>query len=104
MVGCNSDMGCALLDHRQNGSHHSMDGPDFLAAGIQRRRHGEKVPEQFEGAVDQVNVHGFTWPIITSWLMLYSSPLASSYSRLTVTASLSACHYLGALDETVLDT
>ena len=43
------------------------------------------------------------WDILSRWLMLEPSPLASPGSRLTANASFSACGNLAVLDETLLD-
>src|SRR3984957_7939138 len=57
MIGCDPKMGRAPIDHRPKGGQHTAHGADLMSAHIGRRRHGEKVPEQFVGPVDQVDVH-----------------------------------------------
>src|SRR5713226_2910879 len=57
MIGRNSDVSCATLDHGQNGSQNSTDGADFPPIHILCGGHGIKVPEQFIRPVNQVHVH-----------------------------------------------
>ena len=52
MVGRNPEVSCALLDHGQHRGQNAADRADFLTIRIFRRGHGEKMPEQFIGAVD----------------------------------------------------
>ena len=57
MISCNPDVGCTVLDHGQNGGEDTTYSADLLAAHICGSGHGEKMPEQFIGAVNQMHVH-----------------------------------------------
>jgi len=57
VIGSDPDVGCPALDDGQNGGQDATDRPDFPAVHVRRRRYGEEVPEQFIGAVDQVDIH-----------------------------------------------
>ena len=80
MIGCNPNVGCTSLDHGQNGSQDATYGADFLAVHICGSGHGEKVPEQFIGPVNQVHIHLFrmTSSIHARWLTARISPSVSN--------------------------
>ena len=60
MIGRNPDVGCASLDHTEHGGEDAANRSDFptilVAGGGQRI----VVPEQFVGAVDQMNMQVHT--------------------------------------------
>ena len=57
MIGGHAQVGCALLDHGQDGGQDAAHCADFLAIHIRRSGHGEKVPEQFIRPINQVDIH-----------------------------------------------
>jgi hypothetical protein len=82
MIGCNSNVSCAALDHGQNGSQDSAYRADFLVVHICRSGYGEKVPEQLICPVNQVHIH--VTPIVFLQAMLYEPATdLGDYSRVT---------------------
>src|SRR5689334_16500648 len=59
MIGGDTDVSCAALQHRQHRTEDATNGTDFLAFCVARRRHGKEVTKEFVGAVDEVDVHGY---------------------------------------------
>src|SRR5216684_4723576 len=57
MIGCNSEVGCTVLDHGQDGGQNTSYCADFLPVRICCGGHREKMAEQFIRSVDQVHIH-----------------------------------------------
>jgi hypothetical protein len=66
VIGCDSDVRHSAINHPFDGIDHAANRPHFPASVVFKGWHGEKMPEQFIGAVDQVNIH----PPILAWLMI----------------------------------
>ena len=63
MIGSNSDVRGAMLEHAQHGSEDASNRSEVETVLILRRRQRVVVPEQFVSAVDQVNFQSAPSPI-----------------------------------------
>src|ERR1039457_2701467 len=84
MVGCNPDVSCATLNHGYNGRQDTTHCTDFLTVRIFRGGHGEKMPEQFVGSVNQVHIHATASRMLTGtrFPSLTYDPLSIAMNRL----------------------
>jgi len=58
VVGRDADVRGAAVDHPEHGTDDATDGGDLTAVPVARRGDRVIVPEQFVGAVDEMNVQG----------------------------------------------
>src|SRR5712664_3677224 len=57
MIGGNPNVGCTVLDHREDRGQDTSDRADFLPVRICSGGHREEMAEQFIRSVDQVHIH-----------------------------------------------
>jgi hypothetical protein len=68
MIGGNANVSGTALDHRHHRGQDTTHCADFLAVRIRHRGHGEEVPEQFVGTVNQVHIHAFPISLLQGML------------------------------------
>src|SRR6185437_835863 len=62
MIGRNSNMGCALLNHGQDRGEHAARGSDLLPTRVLGRWQRKEMPKEFVGAVNEMDVHWICLP------------------------------------------